>query len=141
MPKLAVFPKAFLDPLCVDGSLSIQQWVELAATLEVDGLEFYSGFLELKEWSSLARSRRLAEDHGLCIPMFCCSPDFTHPDAAFRRGQIDQHKRWIDMTVELGGSYCRVLSGQRRPEEEIETSLSGLLGERTLCRRDPDHEE
>ena len=48
--------------------------------------------------------------------MMCCSPDFTHPDAEFRQEQIEKEKFWIDMTAELGGSYCRVLSGQRRPE-------------------------
>ena len=48
--------------------------------------------------------------------MLCCSPDFTHPDPKFRQQQIDLEKGWIDMTVELGGRFCRVLSGQRRPE-------------------------
>jgi sugar phosphate isomerase/epimerase len=48
--------------------------------------------------------------------MLCCSPDFSHPDPDFRRQQIDMEKRWIDMAAELGGSYCRVLSGQRRPQ-------------------------
>ena len=60
--------------------------------------------------------RRMAEDHGLAVPMFCCSPDFTHPDPAFRQKQIDLEKSWIDITAELGGGYCRVLSGQRRPD-------------------------
>ena len=35
--------------------------------------------------------------------MLCCSPDFTHPDPAFRQQQIEQEKRWIDMTAALGG--------------------------------------
>ena len=55
--------------------------------------------------------------------MLCCSPDFTHPDAEFRRDQVEREKRWIDMTAELGGSYCRVLSGQRRPELSREAGL------------------
>jgi sugar phosphate isomerase/epimerase len=124
MPKLAVFPKAYMDQLCVDGSMSVREWIELAATLEIDGLEFYTGFLELanpKEW---ARWRNIAADHGLSIPMLCCSPDFTHPDPEFRREQIDREKSWIDMTAALGGSYCRVLSGQRRPELTREAGLT-----------------
>ncbi len=116
MPKLAAMPKGFLDQLCLDGSMTIRQWIELAATLDLDGLEFYQSFLELAKPDGAKQSRQIASDHGLVIPMFCCSPDFTHPDAAFRRAQIDQEKHWIDTTVELGGSYCRVLSGQRRPE-------------------------
>jgi len=116
MPKLAAFPKAFMDPLCLTGEMTIRQWIELAATLGVPGLEFYSGFLELKDRAVWSESRRIAADHGMTIPMLCCSPDFTHADATFRQRQIDQQIGWIGMCAELGGSYCRVLSGQRRPE-------------------------
>jgi sugar phosphate isomerase/epimerase len=116
MPQLAAFPKGFMDELCVSGTMSLRQWIELATTLDIDGLEFYSGFLDLKEPGSYPTYRRMAADHNLQIPMLCCSPDFTHPDPAFRQAQVEQEKRWIDMTVQLGGSYCRVLSGQRRPE-------------------------
>ncbi|MEX0612355.1 MAG: sugar phosphate isomerase/epimerase family protein [Pirellulales bacterium] len=115
MPRLAVFPKAFMDPLCVTLSMTIRQWIEMAATLEIEGLEFYSGFKELREPTAWTAARRVAEDHGLAIPMLCCSPDFTHPDAQFRRQQIDQQNEWIERCAELGGQYCRVLSGQRRP--------------------------
>src|SRR5262245_102053 len=124
MPKLAAFPKAYMDQLCVDGSMTILQWVELAATLGVDGLEFYTGFLELSDPSAWGQSRKIAAHHGLASPMLCCSPDFTQPDPAFRRQQVDREKQWIDMTAELGGQYCRVLSGQRRPELSREAGLS-----------------
>jgi sugar phosphate isomerase/epimerase len=124
MPRLAAFPKAFMDQLCVDGSMSVRQWIELAATLDIDGLEFYSGFLEFQDRANWGRSRRMVEDHGLRIPMLCCSPDFTHPDPAFRHEQIARQKGWIDMTAELGGQFCRVLSGQRRPEVSREAGLN-----------------
>jgi len=116
MPRLAAFPKAFMDPLCVTGDITIREWIELAATLEIDGLEFYSGFLELREPATWVQSRRIAEDHGLVIPMLCCSPDFTHSDPQFRRAQVTQQLQWIERCAELGGQFCRVLSGQRRPE-------------------------
>ncbi len=105
-----------MDPLVVDGSMTIRQWVDMASKLDIDGLEFYCGFLELQERKNWVESRKIVEDHGLSIPMLCCSPDFTHPDAKFRQQQVDLEKGWIDMTVALGGQYCRVLSGQRRPE-------------------------
>jgi len=124
MPKLAAFPKAYVDPLCLDGTMTIRDWVELASTLSVDGLEFYAGFLELKQNPAAApAARRLVEDHGMSIPMLCCSPDFTHPDAAFRARQVDEEKRMIDLAATLGAKFCRVLSGQRRPEVGREDGL------------------
>ena len=116
MPRLAVFPKGFINELCVSGTMTLREWIELAATLDVDGLEFYAGFLELARPERWAEFRAMAGDVGLPIPMLCCSPDFTHPDVAFRRAQVEAEKRWIEMTAALGGQFCRVLSGQRRPE-------------------------
>ena len=115
-PKLAAFPKAFIDDLCVNGNMSLRKWIDLASTLDIDGLEFYSGFLDLRDAASWLSFRKMVEDKGLTIPMMCCSPDFTHPDREFRQKQIDLEKGFIDMTAALGGTFCRVLSGQRRPE-------------------------
>ena len=123
MPKLAAFPKAYMDPLCVTGEMKLAEWIEIAASLKVDGTELYSGLLDLKEKANWSRTRKMANDLGLEIPMLCCSPDFTHPDANFRAEQVALEKTWIEMTKELGGSYCRVLTGQRRPEVSIEDGV------------------
>ncbi len=116
MPKLAAFPKLYMQALCKDGTMSLSEWIDMAAELPVDGLEWYAGFLEMQDRANWSAMRRKVEEKGLTIPMMCCSPDFTHPDEEFRREQIEKEKFWIDMTAELGGNYCRVLSGQRRPE-------------------------
>lgn len=116
MPRLAAFPKAFMQALCKEGSMSVSEWIRLAAPLEIEGLEWYAGFLEMEDKLNWSRFRKEVEDTGKVIPMMCCSPDFTHPDSGFRDAEIEKQKRWIDMTHVLGGSYCRVLSGQRRPE-------------------------
>jgi sugar phosphate isomerase/epimerase len=114
-PKLAVFPKAFMTALCKDGTMSLREWIEMACYLDIDGLEWYAGFLEMKEEKNWSECRYLVEQHGKTIPMLCCSPDFTNPDFDFRQAQINQQKRWIDMADALGASYCRVLTGQHRP--------------------------
>ncbi len=123
MPQLAVFPKAFMQALCKDGTMKVSEWINLAAKLDVDGLEWYAGFLEMADESNWPRFRIAVEDVGKVIPMMCCSPDFTHPDDKFRKKEIEKQKRWIDMTHTLGGSYCRVLSGQRRPELSIDEGV------------------
>jgi sugar phosphate isomerase/epimerase len=123
MPKLSVFPKAFMQALCKDGSMKLSEWIQLASKLNVDGLEWYAGFIEMNDEKNWKTFRAMTEDHGKAIPMMCCSPDFTHPDKKFREQEIEKEKRWIDMTCALGGSYCRVLSGQRRPELSIDEGV------------------
>ena len=103
--------------------MSLSQWINMASELPVQGLEWYAGFLEMQDrgqWSSI---RKKVEEKGLTIPMMCCSPDFTHPDPEFRAEQIEKEKFWIDMTDELGGTFCRVLSGQRRPDVSREDGI------------------
>ncbi len=115
MPQLAVFPKAFMHALCRDGTMTVTEWIGLAAKLDVAGLEWYAGFIGMEDSGNWPLFRRQVSDEGMCIPMLCCSPDFTHPELAFRNAEMAKQKHWIDMTAALGGQYCRVLSGQRRP--------------------------
>lgn len=124
MPKLAVFPKAFMQALCKDGTMKVSEWIDLACKLEVDGLEWYAGFLEMTEEENWKSFRKEVESRGKTIPMLCCSPDFTHADANFRQKEIEKQLHWIEMTHVLGGSYCRVLSGQKRPELSIDKGVS-----------------
>ncbi len=112
-----------MQALCKDGSMTVSDWIELAVQLEVDGLEWYAGFLEMSDKANWHKFREQVERHGKVIPMLCCSPDFTHPDPNFRKAQIEKQHCWIDMTSTLGGSYCRVLSGQRRPELTLEKGI------------------
>jgi sugar phosphate isomerase/epimerase len=112
-----------MNALCKDGSMRLIDWIQIAVKLDIDGLEWYAGFLEMNEEKNWINFRRIVEDHGKVIPMMCCSPDFTHRSGAFRKKEIAKQKRWIDMTYALGGSYCRVLSGQRRPEISIEEGV------------------
>jgi len=122
-PRLAAFPKAYMRALCRDGSMRVAEWIDLAATLGVEGVEWYAGFLEMADEAAWPRFRAAVEAHGMTIPMMCCSPDFTHADPAFRAAEIAKQIRWIDMTATLGGSYCRVLSGQRRPELSVDEGV------------------
>ena len=103
--------------------MTVLQWIRLAAGLDVEGLEWYAGFLDMANQHNWTLFRDEVHRHGKVIPMVCCSPDFTHPETAFRQNEIAKQKHWIDMTAALGGTYCRVLSGQFRPELTIEQGI------------------
>jgi sugar phosphate isomerase/epimerase len=125
-PKLAAFPKCYIDELCVHRTMTLAEWIEIGATLGVQGLEFYSGFLEDNQ-SFLRETKGLLEKHGLQMPMLCCSPDFTEPDAGLLAEQIAREKRMIEITAFFGGRFCRVLSGQRRPGLSTEMAIAQVV--------------
>ena len=125
-PKLAAFPKCFMDELCIHHTMTLAQWIDLAATLGVDGLEFGSAFLDESPEALLGAKTQL-EKHGLEMPMLCCSPDFTQPDPALLQKEIDREVRMIEITAFFGGKFCRVLSGQRRPEVTREAGVAQVV--------------
>ena len=122
MPKLATFPKAELEAL-VDGSMRLSDYLAFASGLDVDGVELYPLIVDLEDPGTWNSYRHACKEMGLEIPMLCCSPDFTHPDPAFRAQEIEKEKRWIEMSNALGARFCRVLSGQRRPEVSREEGI------------------
>ena len=130
MPKLSVFPKCYMDELCVTRTMSLFEWIDLAATLGVDGVEMYPGFFANFEPEYVAQIKQHADAKGLEIPMMCCSPDFTQHDPAARAEELEKEKFWIDLTAQLGGKFCRVLTGQRREDvsraEGVRYSVEGI---------------
>jgi sugar phosphate isomerase/epimerase len=129
--KLAAFPKCYMDALCIDRSMSLLDWIAIARDelrpIGVTGLEMYHGALESTEPAYLARIRAAHEDASLCAPMFCASPDFTHPDSAHRKAEVERQRTMIDAAAALGCSTCRVLSGQRRPEVSREQGIEWVV--------------
>ena len=125
-PKIAAFPKCFMDELCVHHTMTLFEWIEMAATLGVEGLEFYTGFLNDDE-GFLREVKDCLEKHELRMPMLCCSPDFTQPDPELLHAEIEREKRMIELTAFFGGRFCRVLSGQRRPGLSREAGVTQVV--------------
>jgi sugar phosphate isomerase/epimerase len=65
----------------------------------------------------------------MSMPMLCCSPDFTTPDANKRKREIERQAHMIRITRRLGGAkaVCRVLSGQCYPEVSWEQGKEWVL--------------
>jgi sugar phosphate isomerase/epimerase len=107
--------------------MSLFEWLALAARLDLDGVELYPRFFASLDPPYLKEVRRALTDSGLQMPMLCNSPDFTRPDPADRAREIEATRRMIALTAELGGSYCRVLSGQNRPGLDAEAALGWVI--------------
>jgi len=105
-----------MDELCVTRTMTLFDWIELAGTLGVDGVEMYPGFFESFEPNYLGRVKTHLAGNHLQAPMMCASPDFTTADVEARQVEIEREKQMIDVTAQLGGGFCRVLSGQQRQE-------------------------
>jgi sugar phosphate isomerase/epimerase len=107
--------------------MSVFRWIDLAGELELDGIELYPKFLDSFETAYLKKVRTEAAARGLAIPMMCHSPDFTQTEPAVRQAEVERTKDMFRVTAELGGSFCRVLSGQARPGLEESEALRWVV--------------
>src|SRR5690606_35536713 len=105
--------------------MTVFDWIEMARDLPAEGLEMYEGFFTSLDPAYLDSVGEAISSAGFAMPMLCCSPDFTNPDADARKRAIEHEIKMIGVTRRLGGprAVCRVLSGQRYPEVDREQGL------------------
>lgn len=127
--KLSAFPKCYLERIAGERSMTVFDWIEMARSLDADGLEMYEGFFTSLDAAYLDRVGEAIHNAGFAMPMLCCSPDFTNPDPNERKRAVDHEADMIRITRRLGGpgAVCRVLSGQRYPDLERRLGLERVV--------------
>ena len=127
--RLAAFPKCYIEQIAGDRTMSVFDWIDMARSLDAEGLEMYDGFFTSLDDSYIDRVGESIRLAGFAMPMLCCSPDFTNPDPDGRKRAIDQEVELIRVTRRLGGpgAVCRVLSGQRYPEISRQQGLAWVI--------------
>ena len=127
--RLSAFPKCYLDAIAGRRTMSVFDWIAMARVLDADGLEMYDGFFTSRDDDYLDRVGEALGEAGFAMPMLCCSPDFTNPNPDMRRRAVEREAELIRVTRRLGGprAVCRVLSGQRYPDVELEEGLEWVV--------------
>lgn len=119
MMRIAAFPKCFMKELCITRSISIFEWIDMASTLGLDGLELNPAFFTSFDHDYVAEVRDAMRRHNLTMPMLCATPDFTQADPAARRAEVERYRTYIELVAYFDAPTprtSRVLSGQRRAE-------------------------
>lgn len=126
-PRIAAMPKCFINDIAIRKTMSLFTWIEMSVELGAEGLEMYWLFFESLEPPYLDRVRAAVAKRGMVIPMLCCSPDLSHPDATVRRKELLTQKKYMAAAARLGCESCRVLSGQRHPGVRIQDGLTWVV--------------
>ena len=128
--KLSAFPKCYLEKIAGERTMTVFEWIEMAKQLDADGLEMFEGFFTSLEPGYLDSVGDAIRNAGFVMPMLCCSPDFSHPEADERKRAIAREADMIRVARRLGGpgAVCRVLSGQRHPGVERKQGLEWVVG-------------
>ena len=92
----------------------------------IEGLEFVNQLWEAPTESYVNRLKRSMNDTGTkCVLIMCDGEGFMgSPDQKERLRAADNHRKWVDITAELGGHAIRtnMYPGQKQPATSYEIS-------------------
>ncbi len=127
--KLSCLPVTFFQQI-IDDQMTVGDWARMGATVGLDAIDLSVLFLKSTEPTYLDQTREEIESAGMTVAMVTSYPDFTHPDPAERRRQIDLERAYIEAVGRLGARMIRVTSGQAHPglqeADGLRWALEGL---------------
>jgi sugar phosphate isomerase/epimerase len=117
--KLALNSYSFNRPLMAH-QMTLDDVIDYCAAHDIDGLDatgyYFPGYPKVPADDYLYELKRKAYVNGVSISGTGVRNDFTLPDSAARKGQIDLVKDWIVAGEKMGASFIRVFSGPNMPQ-------------------------
>ncbi|RKU31623.1 hypothetical protein C6497_01470 [Candidatus Poribacteria bacterium] len=112
--KLSCLPVSLYDDV-FSGKSTVTDWIDLAAELGLDGVDFSIKFFPDRREKTINKIRTTLERRKIDACMVACYSDFTHPDKTVRSQEWDNIKLDIRLAKELGAKFVRVTAGQNHP--------------------------
>ena len=117
--KVGLNAYSFNRPLQA-GQMTLDDVIDYCAKHDVDGLDatgyYFPGYPKTPSDEYIYRLKRKAYLNGVTIAGTGVRNDFTLPDTAKRKGEIQLVKDWIEVARKMGASIVRVFSGRSIPE-------------------------
>ena len=117
----------YFEELAIARTMTIPQWIDIAAPLGLQGTEVHSQMLESYQPRYLDQVRQSVEEAGLRVSQFTSARDFVNPDHSARERELDKMRREIDASVALGAPYYRVTAGQEYPDLSYERAVEHVV--------------
>ncbi len=118
--RLALNSYSFNRPLMAH-QMTLEDVIDYCAANNIDGLDatgyYFPGYPKVPADDYLYNLKRKAYVNGVSISGTGVRNDFTLPDAAARKAQIDLVKEWIVAGEKMGASFIRVFSGPSLPKD------------------------
>ena len=105
--KIGCIPICFLGELS-DGRRPVEEWIDMAARVGLDGIEVYKPFVRPMTLTRLKEIVRSIEEAGMEVSMFTSYANFV---SGKMDAEIESVKRDVDWAVVCGAGAVRVTAG------------------------------
>jgi sugar phosphate isomerase/epimerase len=127
--RLSCLPVSLFADI-IDGRMQVSDWARTGRALGLDAIDLSILFVEPRSINQAQLMRRQIEEAGSRVAMITTYPDFTHPDEARRRKELDLAIETFRIAEALGAEMVRVTAGQAHPStaraEGIKWAIDGL---------------
>jgi sugar phosphate isomerase/epimerase len=127
--RLSCLPVSFFAEI-IDGRMPVAEWARLGRNLGLEAIDLSILFVQPRTTDQARILRRQIEDAGSRVAMITTYPDFTHPEPAQRRKELDLAVETVRIAEELGAELIRVTAGQAHPAtgraEGVDWAIDGL---------------
>ncbi len=113
-----------LDRRSGSGFLTREDVIQFFGTLGVDGVEIREDY-----WGdcSVQYLRQITQDAGLPIVSYVFTVDLAQPEAAKRRSAVDEARRLLDRTAELGAQIAMIFPGEIKEGYRIDQLTAWVI--------------
>ena len=98
--------------LLTKGQMTYEQFIEKAVELQLDGVDMTAYYFKSTDPAYLASLRHFAYKNGMPFSGAACGSSMVQADPAKRAAILDEIKKWVDVTDQLGASHLRVFAGK-----------------------------
>jgi sugar phosphate isomerase/epimerase len=112
--RLSCLPVSFFAEI-IDGRMPVAEWARMGQALGLEAIDLSILFVRPRTVAQAHLLRRQIEDAGSRVAMITTYPDFTHPDAAQRKKELNVAIETVHIAEAFGAELIRVTAGQAHP--------------------------
>ena len=97
------------------GQMTMEDFIRKGVELQLDGVDMTVYYLKSTEPSYLTSLRHLAFQNAISFSGAACGASMVDADKTKRAQVLDDIKKWVDVTDQLGASHLRIFGGKLPP--------------------------
>jgi len=109
------------------GQMTMEDFIRKGVELQLDSVDMTVYFLKSTEPSYLTSLRHLAFKNAISFSGAACGVSMVQADKAKRAQALDDIKKWVDVTDQLGASHLRIFGGKLPPGATTDQGIASCI--------------
>jgi len=109
------------------GKMTLEDFIVKTVELKVDGVDLTAYYFKSTDPEYLNSLRRLAYKNAVAIPGSACRASMVQATPDQRADSLNEIKKWVDVTDQLGGSHLRIFAGKLPPGASVQEAIGWVV--------------